>query len=416
VSVSEESTSIGEVVIIRRRGGDDLAATKGGAWKIAYADFVTAMMAFFLVMWLINASNEATRAQVASYFNPIKLTDSSTGNRGLRDRKKRKTTDSYGGESTTEGPEPSPEDVVHESEIMNDPNSTLDKILSDASVGSGKGRPVSAASDMSPPSMNPSELSAPGDGDPFSPRSWDETKQIVPPLRTQVNAESKQDRTAPNVNITSSENAGVGLNHLDRDKNGNERATPREPTDRAPQQTGTEEMAFQHDIKEETPINERESKQNVAADISAEIAARLGSGLDQLPESVEVAAVSDGVLISLTDKANFGMFKTGSAEPEPQLFNLVSAIASVLAERNGFIVVRGHTDSRPFRNKKYDNWQLSTSRAHFAQYMLIKGGLDERRIRRIEGMADRNPKIPDDPDAAANRRIEILLGTDDPSQ
>ena len=72
-----------EIVIVRRRAADDGAAVKGGAWKIAYADFVTAMMAFFLVMWLINASNEATRAQVASYFNPIKLTDASTGKKGL---------------------------------------------------------------------------------------------------------------------------------------------------------------------------------------------------------------------------------------------------------------------------------------------------------------------------------------------
>ena len=45
----------------------------GGAWKVAYADFVTAMMAFFLVMWLINATSETTKTGVANYFNPIKL-------------------------------------------------------------------------------------------------------------------------------------------------------------------------------------------------------------------------------------------------------------------------------------------------------------------------------------------------------
>ena len=76
-----------EIVIVRRRGGEDAGGGKAGAWKIAYADFVTAMMAFFLVMWLINASNEKTRAQVASYFNPIKLTDTSTGARSLKDFK-----------------------------------------------------------------------------------------------------------------------------------------------------------------------------------------------------------------------------------------------------------------------------------------------------------------------------------------
>ncbi len=42
----------------------------GGAWKVAYADFVTAMMAFFLLMWLLNATTEKQRKGVADYFSP----------------------------------------------------------------------------------------------------------------------------------------------------------------------------------------------------------------------------------------------------------------------------------------------------------------------------------------------------------
>jgi len=42
----------------------------GGAWKVAYADFVTAMMAFFLLMWLLNATTEVQRKGIADYFNP----------------------------------------------------------------------------------------------------------------------------------------------------------------------------------------------------------------------------------------------------------------------------------------------------------------------------------------------------------
>ncbi|GBR52301.1 chemotaxis protein MotB [Neokomagataea thailandica NBRC 106555] len=49
------------------------AGHHGGAWKIAYADFVTAMMAFFLVMWLINATTEEQRRGIASYFNPMAI-------------------------------------------------------------------------------------------------------------------------------------------------------------------------------------------------------------------------------------------------------------------------------------------------------------------------------------------------------
>src|SRR3954451_6923688 len=42
----------------------------GGAWKVAYADFVTAMMAFFLLMWLLNATTEEQRKGLADYFSP----------------------------------------------------------------------------------------------------------------------------------------------------------------------------------------------------------------------------------------------------------------------------------------------------------------------------------------------------------
>jgi len=50
-----------EVVIVRRKGGGEGEAHKSSAWKIAYADFMTAMMALFLVMWLVNASDDSTR-------------------------------------------------------------------------------------------------------------------------------------------------------------------------------------------------------------------------------------------------------------------------------------------------------------------------------------------------------------------
>ncbi len=57
-------------VIIKRKkvvGGD---GHHGGAWKVAYADFVTAMMAFFLLMWLLNATTEKQRKGIAEYFTP----------------------------------------------------------------------------------------------------------------------------------------------------------------------------------------------------------------------------------------------------------------------------------------------------------------------------------------------------------
>ena len=60
-------------IIIKRikKGGH---GKHGGAWKIAYADFVTAMMAFFLLMWLLGSTTEGDKKGIADFFNaPLKV-------------------------------------------------------------------------------------------------------------------------------------------------------------------------------------------------------------------------------------------------------------------------------------------------------------------------------------------------------
>lgn len=60
----------GGVTIIKRKKVVGGGGHHGGAWKVAYADFVTAMMAFFLLMWLLNATTEEQRKGLADYFSP----------------------------------------------------------------------------------------------------------------------------------------------------------------------------------------------------------------------------------------------------------------------------------------------------------------------------------------------------------
>ncbi len=57
-------------VIIKRKKVVQGGGHHGGAWKVAYADFVTAMMAFFMLMWLLNATTEKQRKGLADYFSP----------------------------------------------------------------------------------------------------------------------------------------------------------------------------------------------------------------------------------------------------------------------------------------------------------------------------------------------------------
>jgi chemotaxis protein MotB len=141
-------------------------------------------------------------------------------------------------------------------------------------------------------------------------------------------------------------------------------------------------------------------------------AAALRQALTGAAAGVEVRVEERGgkksLLISLTDERAFSMFPIGSAAPTGDARALFERVAGVLAERNGHVVVRGHTDARPFRGEDSDNWMLSFARAHATKEALVSSGVSEKRIVRVEGLADREPSRPDDPLADENRRIEIL--------
>ena len=96
--------SAGQTIIIKRpklvKGGGH----HGGAWKVAYADFVTAMMAFFLLMWLLNATTEEQRHGLADYFNPsIPIAAVSGGGSGALDGKELTRAPALSTSSPTDG-------------------------------------------------------------------------------------------------------------------------------------------------------------------------------------------------------------------------------------------------------------------------------------------------------------------------
>src|SRR5437868_15011559 len=70
-------------VIIKRIKKAEHAGHHGGAWKVAYADFVTAMMAFFLLMWLINTTTPEQKRGIADYFAAQNISKSSSGAGGV---------------------------------------------------------------------------------------------------------------------------------------------------------------------------------------------------------------------------------------------------------------------------------------------------------------------------------------------
>ena len=77
------ATNINDLIFIKRVKKAHHDEGHGGAWKIAYADFVTAMMAFFLLMWLLNSTTETQRAGISNYFAPASVSQEMSGAGGV---------------------------------------------------------------------------------------------------------------------------------------------------------------------------------------------------------------------------------------------------------------------------------------------------------------------------------------------
>ncbi|KPF80291.1 flagellar motor protein MotB [alpha proteobacterium AAP81b] len=96
-----------EPEIIIRKAKAHGHAHHGGAWKIAYADFVTAMMAFFMLMWILGATNEDQRRGIADYFTPtlIQLKNSG-GSNGIMGGRSLQAEEGAAPFNTMHGPRP----------------------------------------------------------------------------------------------------------------------------------------------------------------------------------------------------------------------------------------------------------------------------------------------------------------------
>jgi chemotaxis protein MotB len=78
-SRKEKTTPAAPPIIIKKVIAAHEHAHHGGAWKVAYADFVTAMMAFFLLLWIVGATNEDQRKGIADYFAPTLIQHTKSG-------------------------------------------------------------------------------------------------------------------------------------------------------------------------------------------------------------------------------------------------------------------------------------------------------------------------------------------------
>lgn len=132
--------------------------------------------------------------------------------------------------------------------------------------------------------------------------------------------------------------------------------------------------------------------------------------LQKLMRQVRMINTTTGIRIDLVDDANFSMFSLGTTVLTTDARELLQLIAQAIGPEGGKITVRGHTDSLAFRDPSgVNNWSLSAGRAESTRQSLIRKGIAGNRFRRIEGVADTEPLIGNDPTDPRNRRISILL-------
>ncbi|BAO82603.1 flagellar motor protein [Serpentinimonas maccroryi] len=257
----------------------------GGAWKIAYADFVTAMMALFLLLWLLGATTDEQRGGIADHFNvPIMVA------------------------------------------LFGDPAAGAATIL-------------------------------PGGG---------------------------ADLLRPEAPLT----------------------PPDDPAQQPPQIVIHEQQLRQAQL-----ALDRQRIENLRGQIEQAIAAN--PQLAEYGEQIRLEMVQDGLYIQIVDELNRPMFGTGSPVVEPHLRSILRQIAVSMGTVENRISISGHTDAAPFGRGAlgYSNWELSADRANASRRELMAAGLPETKIARVVGMGPSQPLLPEEPLDPRNRRISILVLT-----
>src|SRR5690606_12272474 len=285
---------------------------------------MTAMMAFFLVMWLINAANEETKAAVASYFNPVKLMDRHSSSKGVQDVKEKDGKVRYESDQKIENSTKvindttvAPASEQEERQLFREPYAVLSELAHETGVLQNQ----SAKGDGGTSQSGPATGAEGGQAyrAPFRPDHWSSKAvgDLTPPDAAPA-APPKPEAAQPKPE---------------------EAAKPAE----APAETQEQLIA---DLKKAA---EGETAKEDAAAKKAE----------PMPD-VTVVPVDGGVMIQLTDKIDYGMFTIGSAKPDTRVVQMLERIAQVISRQPGEVIISGHTDARPFKSATYDNWRLSS--------------------------------------------------------
>lgn len=337
-------TALPPIIVKRHLGGHE-EEEHNGAWKLAYADFVTAMMTFFLVMWLMNITTTEQRKGIADYFNPVAVSQSNSGADGM-----------LAGRS------------VDKSGSLTTPN---------------------AAGDQASPVASPPVVASVGDSDRQPAGRKDAMPHppggAVPPvdlLRPAADSAPPAGESAPPAaGAGTAANQGIGAT----------RAELEALLDRQSAEL-TEKVALE--------TLEHDLRQRIAA--SPDLNALSGSlVIQQVPEGLRVQ-LTDQARFSMFKVGSAQMNDQGR-----RLMRMVATALAAVPNPIGITGHTDALGYAP--DAKYGNWELSSDRANAARRELLSGGIPGARIVRVEGRADLDHFGSSDPLDPSNRRISITL-------
>jgi chemotaxis protein MotB len=282
------------------------AGHHGGAWKVAYADFVTAMMAFFMVMWLITAVSKDQRAAIFDYFKN--------------------------------------------------------------------------------PSMEPGKSVKPAPG------------QMGPGGASTSPINMRGGLDAPKTSQQKTDKVGATV-----------MTSPAPPIDlKSPEQKAAE-------AAETAKLIEKKQLDSLMDDLKQAISK--SQALEPYKDQLLLDITPEGLRIQILDAQNRPMFDIGSSRLKSYSAAILREVTSYLRTVPNRLSITGHTDTTPYAGVTgYTNWDLSTDRANAARRALESAGLDTERISRVVGLASSVLFDKQNPRSAVNRRISIVVMTQQAEQ
>jgi len=316
-------------IIIIKRHKKSHKTNHGGAWKIAYADFITSMMALFLLMWLINITTEETRKGISDYFT---------------------------------------------SSIIN---------MESANIGS---------------SVMTGETASTQNGNNDQEEQKTDENVRYNSYNSNVLLQNNQhiQQISPKVAMTSQTANKQGQDNLDKN-------------------IKTESLKELKQENIEEIKKEVEAFKQAQAEIRQNIENSIKNAFNSLQEvekfkhNLVIELTDEGIRIQIVDSSEHEMFKTGSPIPVKFTETIIKTLGKIVATLPNKVEITGHTDSQPYRQKGYSNWELSADRANSARRILETSGVTNDRFNEVNGRADKDPLNKKDPTAPENRRVSITV-------